>query len=304
MARTRNLKPGFFKNEDLAECDMAARLLFAGLWTIADREGRLEDRPKRIKAELLPYDALDADALLCQLAARGFIVRYVAGGQAYISIPTFTKNQQPHINEAPSVIPPPEEADSTTLSNKEEYRTSTVQVPDEYGANTPLTRSLNSSSLNSDNLRIHPAASASVLAGNEEKEKEPTAIEKQFEQFWLVYPRREGTKRGSKADALKVFRRLTASERKEALDTIGLYSQLEATKRENGKYIPDAERWLREKRFQTVGEEAAAEREKRSGAANGGNWRDNIQSSPVTTDGRRLLSIDEALAQSTQSKGA
>ena len=61
MARSRNIKPGFFLNDDLAECEPLARLLFAGLWCIADREGRLEDRPKRIKIEVLPYDNCDVN---------------------------------------------------------------------------------------------------------------------------------------------------------------------------------------------------------------------------------------------------
>ena len=39
MSRSRNIKPGFFKNEHLAECQPLARLLFIGLWTLADREG-------------------------------------------------------------------------------------------------------------------------------------------------------------------------------------------------------------------------------------------------------------------------
>jgi hypothetical protein len=59
VARSRNIKPGFFLNDELAECEPLARILFAGLWCIADREGRLEDRPKRIKAEVLPYLAPD-----------------------------------------------------------------------------------------------------------------------------------------------------------------------------------------------------------------------------------------------------
>lgn len=159
MARTRNLKPGFFKNEDLAECDPYARLLFAGLWTIADREGRLEDRPKRIKAEILPYDSVDVDNLLTQLARHGFIVRYTAGGVDYISIPTFGKNQQPHVHEAASLIPPPEEADGSTVSNKEEYRTSTVQVPYSHPTSPSLTSSLNSSSLKPE-LVVAPADAA------------------------------------------------------------------------------------------------------------------------------------------------
>ena len=42
-------------------------LLAAGLWLLADRAGRLEDRPKRIKAQLLPWDRLDVDAALNDL---------------------------------------------------------------------------------------------------------------------------------------------------------------------------------------------------------------------------------------------
>jgi len=49
MARTRSIKPSFFKNEFLAECEPMARLLFVGLWTLADRDGRLELRPRRIE---------------------------------------------------------------------------------------------------------------------------------------------------------------------------------------------------------------------------------------------------------------
>lgn len=58
MARSRNIKPAFFFNEQLAEVAPLGRLLFIGLWTIADREGRLEDRPRKIKAEVLAYDDL------------------------------------------------------------------------------------------------------------------------------------------------------------------------------------------------------------------------------------------------------
>jgi hypothetical protein len=105
MARARNIKPGFFKNEDLAECDPFARLCFAGLWTIADRDGRLEDRPKRIKGELFAYDSVEVDPLLEQLARRGFIARYEVDGMRVIQILKFAKHQNPHHREAASVLP-------------------------------------------------------------------------------------------------------------------------------------------------------------------------------------------------------
>jgi len=106
MARTRSIKPGFFKNEDLAELPYQDRLCFAGLWTLADREGRLEDRPRRIRGDLFPYDhEIDMEACLLRLDAKGFIVRYESGGQKYISIPKWNLHQKPHNKEQPSVIP-------------------------------------------------------------------------------------------------------------------------------------------------------------------------------------------------------
>jgi len=107
MARARNIKPGFFKNEDLAECTPWARLCFAGLWVLADREGRLEDRPKRIKGELFAYDSVEVDPLLCELEERGFLVRYRNQDGSFIQISKFSTHQTPHYSEKPSVIKPP-----------------------------------------------------------------------------------------------------------------------------------------------------------------------------------------------------
>lgn len=106
MARARNIKPGFFRNEDLAECSAWARLCFAGLWTLADREGRLEDRPKRIKGDLFSYDSVEVSPLLEELQRFGFIRRYVVENRGYIQIINFHKHQNPHHKEPQSEIPP------------------------------------------------------------------------------------------------------------------------------------------------------------------------------------------------------
>jgi uncharacterized phage protein (TIGR02220 family) len=112
--RARNIKPGFFKNEELAECDPLARILFAGLWCMADREGRLEDRPKRIKAEILPYDNCNIDKLLSQLETHQFINRYSVGDRKYINIPAFKQHQHIHIKELESLIPAPGQSGART----------------------------------------------------------------------------------------------------------------------------------------------------------------------------------------------
>lgn len=114
MARSRNIKPGFFTNDELAECHPLGRLLFAGLWTIADKEGRLDDRPKKIKAMLLPFDEADCDVLLQQLNDHKFIIRYRVNGECYIQISNWKKHQNPHCKEAASEIPAPIENDKST----------------------------------------------------------------------------------------------------------------------------------------------------------------------------------------------
>ena len=105
MSRSRNIKPAFFKNEDLVELAFDVRLLFIGLWTLADREGRLEDRPVKIKMELFPADSVDIESGLAALHSKGFIKRYQVDGKRYLQINAFAKHQNPHPKEAASVIP-------------------------------------------------------------------------------------------------------------------------------------------------------------------------------------------------------
>ena len=114
MARARLLKAQFFTDEILAELPYAARIVFAGLWTLADREGRLEDRPKWIKLQTLPYDDENIDSLLSELASAGFIQRYTVEGKAFIQIRTFTKHQTPHMREPESTIPAPVKHSAST----------------------------------------------------------------------------------------------------------------------------------------------------------------------------------------------
>lgn len=104
--RARNVKPSFFQNEQLAELPFEARLLFVGLWCLADREGRLEDRPKRIKMHVFPADTIDVEPLLCGLEDQGLIIRYSDDLGCYIWLPGFVKHQRPHSKEAASQIPP------------------------------------------------------------------------------------------------------------------------------------------------------------------------------------------------------
>ncbi len=176
MPRSRNLKPGFFKNEDLVALGYEAMLCFAGLWTLADREGRLEDRPRRIKAEIFPYTDADVDSLLNSLEEAGFIQRYsvydsstahtpVIHGSStahprvkhdFILIRTWLKHQNPHHREVASAIPAPT---ASTKSNKPKpnrlHESSTTHGPPiDEPSTAEEERSLPSDSLSLDSLSL------------------------------------------------------------------------------------------------------------------------------------------------------
>jgi len=107
--RARNIKPGFFKSEIIAELPFQTRLLFIGLWCYADKDGRFEWRPKKIKAEIFPYDSrLDNGELTVMLRLlndRGKIKHYLVDGVEYGWIPKFEKHQHPHHTEKGSELP-------------------------------------------------------------------------------------------------------------------------------------------------------------------------------------------------------
>jgi hypothetical protein len=107
LGRARNIKPGFFKNEDLADLDCHTRLLFIGLWTIADREGRFENRPRKIKAELFPYESVDVESCMARLCSKQFLTMYEVDGEGYVEVANWSRHQTPHHRETASEIPPP-----------------------------------------------------------------------------------------------------------------------------------------------------------------------------------------------------
>lgn len=100
MARSRNIKPAFFLNDDLAEKNCAlGRLLFIGLWTLADYRGNLEWRSGKVKAQVLPYDNCDINKIAINLDKSGFIRFYSDGDRIFANIVNFVKHQNPHKNE-------------------------------------------------------------------------------------------------------------------------------------------------------------------------------------------------------------
>ena len=105
MARIRTIKPEFFTSADVTGMSPLARLLFIGLWGIADREGRMKWRPADFKLQILPGDNCDINALCQEIVDGGMIVLY---GDGLAHIPSFLDHQSINPRETISKLPAPD----------------------------------------------------------------------------------------------------------------------------------------------------------------------------------------------------
>jgi hypothetical protein len=210
--RARSLKPGFFKNEVLGTLPFPARILFLGLACLADREGRLEDRPDRIKAEVFPYDNVDVGALLERLRRSLFIQRYRVRGQDLILVVKFARHQSPHHTEKSSTLPPPKAHAGRTVNSRKSN-----------GGNPP--DSLTPYSLTPDSLTPDSVGGAG------------------FEDWSKGYPRKD-----ARQDAERAWGKLTEAERLECVKETPAWLQAKAgTER---RFLPLPATYLNGRRWQ------------------------------------------------------
>lgn len=111
MARKRMIDPSFWVDEKLGTVEPRVRLLFMGLISQADDEGRLNGHPALIRSLIYAYDyditVADIESWLSLLAERSLILRYEVHQQKYISISNFKKHQtinRPQVSKLPEPI--------------------------------------------------------------------------------------------------------------------------------------------------------------------------------------------------------
>lgn len=101
----RQLNYAPLHDEDVVTMSLPARFVWAYLPCLADREGRLDDKPLSIKLNIMVNDDVDMDKILDELAERRHIIRYSIDNKKYIEIRNFARYQRIHPNEAVSRIP-------------------------------------------------------------------------------------------------------------------------------------------------------------------------------------------------------
>lgn len=107
--RIRTLKPETWQDEKIGCVSRDARLLFVGLITLADDDGRFRALPSQVLGHVFPYDDDAVRKLgrwMDELSQVGLVVLYDVAGVQYGVLPQFGRHQK--INRpSPSLIPEP-----------------------------------------------------------------------------------------------------------------------------------------------------------------------------------------------------
>lgn len=131
--RIRSLKPEMWADERVGDLTHGARLLFVGLITMADDEGRLRELPAAILGHIFPYDEVSAMKLsrwLSEVEKSGMVVRYSAGGKRYIAFRHWSRHQKvdrPNSSE----LPPPVFDESSSNHSTKDLRASSDPFDDD-----------------------------------------------------------------------------------------------------------------------------------------------------------------------------
>jgi hypothetical protein len=215
------IRPEFFTDADLVDLPPLTRLLFIGLWTLADREGRLKDRPKTIKLAVFPADDVDVDAALDALNEVGSIRRYEIDGEHYVDIPGFITHQRIHPGEAASTIPP------------FKHHRITKKVPISREA---VKRSTPAVKLHGQQLSVD------VDVDVKEEPAEKVVL---FDTYWDSYPNKNG-----KDSARKTWLRLPPADKQRAVEIARLMTKVVAAGKREKQFCPGGAVFLNQRRWE------------------------------------------------------
>ena len=98
MARQRFIHPCIWNSEDFCRLGDTARLLFIGLFSTADDEGRRKASLASLKGEIFPQDErslAEIESALQEVAQIGMCRVYEVAGQRYLDLPSWSEYQHP-----------------------------------------------------------------------------------------------------------------------------------------------------------------------------------------------------------------
>lgn len=235
--RIRNIKPAFWRSDDIVSKDWHVRLVFIGLWSYVDDNGVGIDKLSDITADLFAHD-LSIDPIetlnrvstaLDVLHKAGLIQRYAAGGKRYIFVSRWDSHQKVTNPNKPRFPRPDESLTSGYIEPTETLNSSSVETTETLPTGVEVHR---------------------YIGAEGEREKTSSAELTQaakyppdFEAFWSHYPRKVG-----KDAALKAWLRARRRVPVEKLCASAARMAADPNLPEQ-QYIPHASKWLNDGRW-------------------------------------------------------
>lgn len=168
MARKRMIDPSIWQSEDFGKLSTLAKIVFIGLFSLADDEGRGRCNPVYLKSTLFPYEesirSADIDKTLSEISSNMSVVLYSCNGSSYYSLlswDTFQKIDRPSQSKIPEynestmnllfdecstsnrrTVAPNKKRIEYNKNIKEENRNKIVEIYNTYCVNLPQVKKL------------------------------------------------------------------------------------------------------------------------------------------------------------------
>lgn len=110
MARRRMIDPNIWQSEDFSKLSLLAKLLFIGMFSLSDDEGKGRAKPVYLKSVVFPYDdgmrLIDVEKALLEIGSNMSVTFYAHDGNDYYKMDNWRKWQRVE-KPQPSQIPDP-----------------------------------------------------------------------------------------------------------------------------------------------------------------------------------------------------
>jgi len=142
MARIRTFKPEFLRHEELQELENkyhndCPMFVFLGLWSVCDKQGVFQWKPKSLKLDIYPFLEYDMEKTLSILLDNGFISRFeTEDGNVYGFVINFEKHQRITGDEGknpPKYPAPPSDTVKTQLRHSQDTSEDDLRHSQENG---------------------------------------------------------------------------------------------------------------------------------------------------------------------------
>jgi len=337
MARRRIIDPAIWTDEKFGALSLISKLMFIGLVSIADDEGRGNASPVYIKAVLMPYDfdiTPDIAKMSClEIANTMSVLFYQENGtnKTYYQILKFT-DWQTISRPSPSKIPAYDDAKMMRLFTEHslsihgvftEYSLSTHAQLSEFGRkleekrnncgknaendlipNNALSLSVSRKDLSIKDLSIKEYDKDLKHIADANDEIDENAFIERFKTFWKLYD----FKKGSKAKVQQWFKTQKISEQRltEMLEAIKIDNEARSYAKSQGKFYPEKpypQTWLNQRRWETILEAATNEAIQGRNGFGSDNVPHDTQTTPQSPQNADSIDIDELLNQFEKEKG-